>query len=89
MKRDGPECCDCGKVTFGPGNWEPDAVVLEVDHDTPLWSVKHLPDMERRRYFLMENLKLRCAACHKAKSARETRERTKKGRSLGSVPALD
>lgn len=48
---------------------------LEVDHRVPLWSVAHLPDDERRRYFGPENLWLLCPRDHKAKSKREAAER--------------
>jgi hypothetical protein len=56
-------------TTLGP------AIPLEVDHVRPLWSVAHLPDDERRHFFGPTNLQLLCAACHKAKSAREAAER--------------
>lgn len=65
-KRDGHVCCEpgCGE-TMG----------LEVDHDIPLWSVRDLPDDERLNFYGPENLRLRCAPCHKAKTAREAAER--------------
>jgi hypothetical protein len=44
---------------------------FEVDHEVPLWSVAHLPDRERLRYFLLDNLRTRCPECHKAKTLRE------------------
>lgn len=47
------------------------ATALEVDHETPLWSVAHLPPDERRPFFGPANLRLRCPTCHKAKTARE------------------
>lgn len=50
---------------------------LELDHDVPLWRVAHLPDEERIKYFRIENLRLRCRECHKAKTAREAAERAK------------
>jgi 5-methylcytosine-specific restriction endonuclease McrA len=48
---------------------------LEVDHKIPLWSIAHLPDEERRRFFGPENLWLLCPRDHKAKSKREAAER--------------
>ena len=48
---------------------------VEVDHEIPLWSIWHLPDDERRKYYGPENLRLRCTCCHKAKSKREAAER--------------
>jgi hypothetical protein len=50
-------------------------LMLEVDHDIPLWKVAHLPDAQRRQYFKIGNLQLRCPACHKYKSAKEAAER--------------
>lgn len=64
-KRDGRRCFDC----------KTEARPLEVEHDVPLWKVRDLPDDERRRYYGPWNLRLRCDLCHKAKSAREARER--------------
>lgn len=50
--------------------------MLDVDHVVPLWKVAHLPDQERRPYFLPGNLQLICRdLCHKEKSAREAAER--------------
>lgn len=57
-------CCYVG--------WQHD---LEVDHDTPLWKVRDLPAEERLPFYGPKNLRLRCKACHKAKSAREAAER--------------
>ena len=48
---------------------------LQLEHDVPLWKVAHLPDDERATYFGPENLRLRCAACHAAKTRREAAER--------------
>lgn len=48
---------------------------LELDHETPLWSVAHLPDDERSAYFGPVNLRMRCPPCHAAKTRREARER--------------
>lgn len=55
----------------------PNAGTLEVDHDVPLWSVWHLETWERARYYGPTNLRLRCTACHKAKSKREAAERAR------------
>lgn len=49
--------------------------MLEVDHIIPLWKVAELPDQQRRWYFTLANLQLRCRDCHKKKSAREAAER--------------
>jgi hypothetical protein len=57
---------------------------LEVDHEIPLWSIWHLPDDERRPYYGPENLRLRCKACHKVKSKRESAERAQQ-RSKGPI----
>lgn len=53
---------------------------LEVEHETHLWAVAHLPDDVRRTFFGPMNLRLRCPPCHKAKTAREAAERAKKRR---------
>jgi hypothetical protein len=50
---------------------------LELEHETPLWSVAHLPDEERRPYFGPDNLKLRCRRCHAVKTKREAGDRAK------------
>ena len=50
---------------------------FEVDHDTPLWAVRHLPDEERRPFYGLRNLRLRCPPCHKAKTAREAADRAR------------
>jgi 5-methylcytosine-specific restriction enzyme A len=44
---------------------------FEVDHEVPLWSIAHLPDGDRVRYFMLDNLRTRCPTCHKAKTLRE------------------
>lgn len=95
-KRDRGVCCDCGAETtpsilkqhiedcfasdalgllrgYGFGPWE-------LDHDVPLWSVDHLPDRERLRFFELENMKTRCVPCHKRKTAREAVGRAKEKR---------
>lgn len=75
--RDGGRCVDCGAApTYEPNQ---PAVVLEVDHQVPLWRVRDLPHEERREYFRLPNLKLRCVPCHKTKSAREAAERAAGG----------
>lgn len=51
------------------------ALALELEHETPLWKTTHLPDDERRRFFGPENLRLRCAPCHAAKTKREAADR--------------
>ena len=48
---------------------------LELEHEVPLWKVAHLPDAERRPFFGIGNLRMRCPTCHKAKSKREAAER--------------
>lgn len=50
---------------------------LELEHDVPLWSTTHLTEDERRRFFGPENLRLRCAACHGAKTRGEAGARAK------------
>lgn len=50
-------------------------VVLQVDHKVPLWKVAHLPQHERRTYFLLGNLWLLCVACHARKTTTEAAER--------------
>lgn len=58
------DCCHTSWVTS-----------LEVDHVIPLYSVRGLPDEERRRFYGPANLQLLCPAHHKAKTRRETQER--------------
>lgn len=95
-KRDRGMCCDCGTATtsaeltvhvdrcidlnrlgllrgYGLGAWE-------LDHDVPLWSVDHLTDEKRLRFFELENMKTRCPSCHKIKTALEARSRGKEKR---------
>lgn len=48
---------------------------LEVDHDIPLWAVRHLPPEQRRPYYGPRNLRLRGQPCHKAKTALEAAQR--------------
>jgi hypothetical protein len=65
IERDGAACVDCG----------PDGAFLEVDHEVPLWKVTDLPPAQRRKYFLLGNLRLLCFDCHNRKSAKEAAER--------------
>ncbi len=60
---------------FSAIEWRPHCGSLEVDHEIPLWSIWHLPDDERRRFYGPENIRLRCNTCHKDKSKREAAER--------------
>ncbi len=53
---------------------------LEVDHKIPLFSVRDLPDDERREYYGPTNLWLLCGPHHKAKSAREAAQRAEAAR---------
>lgn len=48
---------------------------LELEHMAPLWSVAHLPADERRPFFYVTNLRLRCPTCHAKKSRAESRDR--------------
>lgn len=48
---------------------------LEVDHRTPLWKVRHLPDDERRPYYGPKNLWRLCDPHHGAKTKAEAAER--------------
>lgn len=57
---------------------------LEIDHTVPLWSVAHLPPDERRGYFGLDNLKLLCPPCHRAKTAREAAERAERKRAAAA-----
>lgn len=52
----------------------------QVDHEVPLWSVAHLPDAERVKFFTIWNARTRCTDCHKKKTAREAAQRAKIGR---------
>lgn len=65
-KRDGHRCAWPGCEGCGP---------LEVDHKVPLWSVAHLPDDQRRRYFGPDNLWLLGHRHHKAKTKLEAADR--------------
>lgn len=56
--------------------WPVTIDLWDADHITPLWSAP--ADMalsDRERWFGLENLQTLCRACHKAKSAREAKER--------------
>jgi 5-methylcytosine-specific restriction endonuclease McrA len=48
-----------------------------VDHKTPLWKVRHLPDLERLEFFKLANLITRCHRCHERKTSEEAAERAK------------
>lgn len=67
QERDGRTCAAEGCEREG---WE-------VDHVTPLWRVRHLPDDERRPYHGPTNLQLLCTQHHKEKTAREAGERAR------------
>lgn len=80
----GRRCWECW-ATEEPGTWPwwetghtgtppAQAIVLEVEHVRPLWS---LTDLERGelRWWLPFNLQLLCRPCHRRKSAREAGER--------------
>lgn len=49
-------------------------VVLEVEHIRPLWSLTPSERLELK-WWLPYNLQLLCRACHRAKTAAESRER--------------
>jgi len=50
----------------------------QVEHKVPLWKVAHLPDAERIKYFLLDNLGTACTRpCHERKTAEENAERAK------------
>lgn len=66
LERDGRRCGKCGLEGCG---------ALQVEHRTPLWKVRHIPDGQRVKYFGPENLWLNCDPCHKAKSRAEAAER--------------
>lgn len=77
VKRDGRLCADgCGQ----PGG--------EVDHRIPLWSVRDLPDEERRPYYGPDNLWLLAPTCHAAKTKREAAERAALRRTGPDQPAM-
>lgn len=50
---------------------------LEIEHTVPLWSVAHLPDDERRKFFGPEYLRLLGPCCHKPKTKAEAGQRAK------------
>jgi len=93
VDRDGEKCWDCGEA---PMHWRRGGVIhgwgtgpyievtwcsaLELEHEIPLWLIAHKPDDERRRFFGPENLRLRCARCHGAKTALEAADRAKGNR---------
>ena len=77
IKRDGRKCQACG---CEQSNWG-----FEVDHIRPLWQSAGLELKERRAFFVLENLQLLCAPCHKEKSAREAKQRAKEARLRGET----
>lgn len=70
----------------GPVCWACDThtTTLELEHVRPLWS---LTDEERSelRWWLPYNLQLLCEPCHRAKTAKEAKQRAERNR--GTVPA--
>ena len=78
IKAHGYGCWSCGRVWLDLREmvWRGRLTIVrpELEHVRPLWS---LTAEERRqiRWWLPFNLQLLCRACHKAKSAREARER--------------
>lgn len=90
--RDTERCWDCKRsawkwtrgpvldfpgLTAGPYCYTEPMKDLELEHTVPLWSVSHLSDEERRPYYGPDNLRLRCTACHKAKTRAEAGARAK------------
>jgi 5-methylcytosine-specific restriction endonuclease McrA len=51
------------------------ASALEFEHTVPLWSVAHLPADERRKFFHVDNARMRCPDCHSRKTAQEAGRR--------------
>lgn len=72
----GWRCVDCGD--------ERPTTTLEVDHERPLWSVDRT-DPEAWRFWMAENLALRCVDCHKVKTKREAKARAKCKRLNGTT----
>jgi 5-methylcytosine-specific restriction endonuclease McrA len=102
-KRDGACCAACGEAPKkwlasrrGSIDRETRAryvrvrrtCALELDHTVPLWSVAHLPPAERRGYFGLDNLKLLCPPCHRAKTGREAAERAQRKRAAAPTPPI-
>lgn len=48
-----------------------------VDHRIPLWSVVHMPALQRIEYFKLANLQTLCDPCHKQKTKREAARKSK------------
>lgn len=54
-----------------PSGWQ-------AEHKVPLWKVAHLPDAERLKYFLLDNIGIACdRPCHENKTRAEATERAK------------
>lgn len=72
---------DREKENWPPGEPAPHYIgirrttALELEHTVPLWKVAHLPPESRRKFFHVENLRLRCQDCHSAKTAKEAGDR--------------
>jgi hypothetical protein len=64
LRRQGDCCWSCGNHHAS----------LEVEHIRPLWSLTADERLELK-WWLPFNLQLLCRACHRAKTAREARER--------------
>jgi len=73
VKRDGDLCANgnCGKLGH------------EVDHRTPLWKIRDLPECERIQYYGPDNIWLLCSKCHRDKTKREAGERAALARETG------
>ncbi len=65
QRRDGQGCAIEGCRARG----------IELDHRVPLWSVRNLPDAERRPFYGPTNLQLLCRDHHVEKTSREAGER--------------
>ena len=66
-----------GRVCWGCGakrTEEHAAPFLELEHVRPLWSL-NAEERRELKWWMPFNLQLLCRACHRAKTARETRER--------------
>lgn len=57
-----------------------------VDHKTPLWKVRHMPDLQRLEYFKLANLITRCHRCHEFKTTEEAADRAKIKRAVNTPP---
>lgn len=67
-----------GRICWGCGA-RGDHLFLELEHIRPLWSLTPEERLEHR-WWLPYNLQLLCRPCHRAKTAREARERFDIGR---------